>query len=187
VAEKSTEAPKETAPQEKKPPVQALFVRNVKSNDEARNLVVEEDRANIENVEHRGTAYIVHFKGHKEMTDAFARLPQELKERQSDPSKPAVAIYRELPPRGARGGGAAGNWGPRPVGPTGGYRSASDSEGGRGGMRGGRGGRGAPRGDRGDRGGRGRGGPRGGFGGPKTEGGASSGGDSKPAPSGGES
>jgi len=183
--DKGAESSKEGAAEKK--PVHGLFVRNVKSNDEARNLVLEEDRTNVDHVEHRGTAYVVHFKGHKEMTDAYARLPQELKERQSDPTKPSVAVYRELPPRGARGGGAAGNWGPRPAGgPAGGYRSASDSEGGRGGLRGGRGGRGAPRGDRGGRGGRGA--PRGGFGGKgPTEGGASAGGDSKPAPSGGES
>jgi hypothetical protein len=183
--DKIAEPPKE-GPAEKKTPIQALFIRNVKSNDEARNLVLEEDRANIENVEHRGTAYIVHFKGHKEMTDAFSRLPQELKERQSDPTKPIVAVYRELPPRGGRGGGVAGTWGPRSSGPTGGYRSASDSEGGRGGLRGGRGGR-APRGS--ERGGRGgRGGPRGGFNKGAAEGPAGgAGGESKPAPSGGES
>ena len=181
--DKGADSAKETPAPEKKP-VQALFIRNVKSNEEARNLVMEEDRANIENIEHRGTAYIVHFKGQKDMQDAFGRLPQELTARQSDPTKPTVAIYRELPPRGARGGGAAGNWGPRPQGPAGGYRSASDSEGGRGGLRGGRGGRGAARGDRGGRGGRG--GPRGGFPKGPNEGGAS-GGDSKPAPSGGES
>jgi hypothetical protein len=179
----------ESSKEDKKPPVQALFVRNVKNNDEARNLVVEEDRANIENVEHRGTAYIVHFKGHKEMLEAYGRLPHELKERQTDPTKPTVAVYRELPPRGGRGGGAAGNWGPRPSGPAGGYRSASDSEGGRGGLRGGRGAR-APRGS--DRGGRGgRGGARGGFNKGTAEGAStpapSGGGESKPAPSAGES
>jgi hypothetical protein len=183
--DKGAESSKEGSSEQKKQPIQALFVRNVKSNDEAGNLVAEEDKANIENVEHRGTAYIVYFKGQKEMQDAFAHLAPELKERQSDPTKPIVAVYRELPPRGGRGGhtGAAGTWGPRPAGPAGGYRSASDSEGGRGGLRGGRGGR-APRGS--DRGGRGRGGPRGGFNKAPTESGApspSTGGDSKPAAS----
>jgi hypothetical protein len=183
-ADKGADSSKEGAP-EKKQPVPALFIRNVKSDDEARNLIVEEDRANIETVEHRGQAYIVHFKSYKQMQDGFTRLPSELKERQADPTKPTVAIYRELPARGARGGGAAGNWGPRPAGaPAGGYRSASDSEGGRGGLRGGRGGRGAPRGDRGGRGGRG--GQRGGFGKGPAEGGASAG-ESKPAPSAGDS
>ncbi|KIW04416.1 uncharacterized protein PV09_04690 [Verruconis gallopava] len=183
--EKSGDSSKDP-PQDRKP-VQALFIRNVKSDNDACNLVAEEDRANIDHVEHRGSAYIVHFKGHKEMTDAFARLPAELKERQSDPSKPTVAVYREPAHRGgAPRGGAAGNWGPRPAGSAPGYRSASDSEGGRGGMRGGRGTRGASRGDRSGRGGRSGAGARGASG-KGAESSATPSNDSKPAPSGGDS
>ena len=123
------------------------------------------------------------------MMDAYERLPKELKQRQDDPTKPSVQVYREQP---SRRGGGVGTWqsstrgGAHPG--AAGYRSggASDSEGGRGAFRGGRGGRG--RGS--ERGGRGpRGGGRGGFNKGASEGAspATGGGESKTAPSGGES
>jgi hypothetical protein len=123
------------------------------------------------------------------MSLAFKHLPQDLKARQTDPTKPSVAIYREQGSRQHRehrgehrDHHGAGNWQASNRGGVqgpGGYRSggASDSEGGRGGFRG----RGARGGRGGDRGGRG---PRGGRGGFSKGGEGSGSAESKPAPSG---
>jgi hypothetical protein len=169
---------------EKKTPSQALFIRNAKDEEEARSLVGEDDRSKVDRVEKSGNFWIVHFKSPEEMSTAFKRIPHELKQRQTDPTKPSVAIYRDIVPRHG-----AGNWQASNRGGTqgaGGYRSggASDSEGGRGAFRGGRGARGNRGGERGARGPRG---GRGGFNKGATEGGSAPSGDSKPTPSGGDS
>lgn len=192
-ADKNADSSKENA-SEKKPaaPSQSLFVRNGKDEDEVRGLVIEEDRSNIEKIEKSGSFWIIRFKNPELMSEAYKRLPNELKARQTDPTKPSVAIYRERADQGPRqhrgehrehrDHHGAGSWQASNRGGVqgpGGYRSggASDSEGGRGAFRG----RGGPRGGRGgDRGGRG---PRGGRGGFNKGGEGSGSADSKPAPS----
>ncbi|KAI8724042.1 DUF2433 domain-containing protein [Fusarium sp. LHS14.1] len=141
-----------------------LFIMNVSTEDQCRELFDEEDKAKILKVEKWGNSNkVVQFKTIEDRDTAMARLPEEVKTRtQEDRSKPLVKIFqhREGKSYGNRGG--AGNWGASGRGgatSTSGYRSAggaSDSESNR---RGGRGGRGRG-GDRG-RGGRGRGGLKG--------------------------
>ncbi|KAL6352722.1 hypothetical protein LRP88_13195 [Fusarium phalaenopsidis] len=141
-----------------------LFIMNVSTEDQCRELFDEEDKAKILKVEKWGNSNkVVQFKTTEDRDAAMARLPEEVKTRtQEDRSKPLVKIFqhREGKSYGNRGG--AGNWGASGRGgatSTSGYRSAggaSDSESNR---RGGRGGRGRG-GDRG-RGGRGRGGLKG--------------------------
>jgi hypothetical protein len=188
---------------------QSLFIRNASDEDGVRKLLAEQDRERPEKIEKSGQYWIVHFKSPTDMIEVFHRVGQELKQRQSDPTKPSVQIYKDMPRReGAERGNrhegrhGAGNWqaSNRGGAQAGGYRSggASDSEGGRGGFRGrGRGGRGGDRGDRGDRGhergGRAprgdRGGARGGLNKGASEGASptTAGGESKPAPAAGES
>ncbi|PKS11438.1 hypothetical protein jhhlp_003201 [Lomentospora prolificans] len=160
----TTPTPETSASPAPKTPAQdiiGLFIMNVNSDEQARDLFTEEDKAKILNVEKWGASNkVVQFRTIEERDAAMARLPDDVKNRtQEDRSKPLVKIFqhRESKPYG-RGGGA-GNWGSSGRGGSSnsgsGYRSAgggaSDSESTR---RGGRGGRG--RGDRG-RGGRGRG------------------------------
>jgi hypothetical protein len=156
----SSPAPK-TAPQD----IIGLFIMNVNTDEQARDLFTDEDKTNILKIEKWGNSNkVVQFKTIQDRDDAMARLPDDVKTRaQEDRSKPLVKIFqhRETKPFSGRGG--AGNWGSGrgASSATGsGYRSAgggtaSDSEsnrrGGRGGGRGGRGG------ERGRGGGRGRG------------------------------
>lgn len=163
-----TSAPEKTAspaprePQERKES-KALFIINVKDEDEARSLLADEDKTKCEKIEKIKHFFVAHFATPADMTAALNRVAPEIKNNKEQ-SKPSVKIYRDpsSTPRYGAGSWQASNRG----GVQGGYRSggASDSEGGRGGR--GRGGsyRG-DRGDRGDRGGqRGRGGRgRGGF------------------------
>ncbi|KAF1962619.1 hypothetical protein CC80DRAFT_433754 [Byssothecium circinans] len=152
-----TSAPEKTAspaprePQERRES-KALFIINVKDEDEARNLLHEEDRLKCEKVEKIKHFFVAHFASPADMSAAFNRLSPDVKNNK-EPSKPSVKIYRD-PTTGPRYG--AGSWQASARG-GGGYRSggASDSEGGRGGR--GRGSFRGDRGDRGDRGGRGRG------------------------------
>ncbi|KJZ76960.1 hypothetical protein HIM_03837 [Hirsutella minnesotensis 3608] len=141
-----------------------LFIMNVSSEEQCRDLFDEEDKSKIVKVEKWGAQNkVVQFKTIEERDAAMARLPDDIKTRtQEDRSKPLVKIFqhREGKPFNNRGG--AGNWGGNARGgnSASGYRSAggaSDSESNR---RGGRGGRGSRGGDRG-RGGRGRGGIKG--------------------------
>jgi hypothetical protein len=205
--EKGAVSSKDGPPAERRPqaPSQALFVRNASDEEGVRKLLAEQDRDRPNKVENRGNFWVMHFPTPADMTEVYGRVSQEYKQRQSDPSKPSVTIYRERENTHDRtnrheGRHGAGNWqaSTRGGAQPGGYRSggASDSEGGRGGFRGGRGrgGRGGERGiERGGRGSRGdRGGSRGGLskGAGESASPAPAGGDSKPAaaaPTGGDS
>ncbi|ROT36511.1 hypothetical protein SODALDRAFT_282329 [Sodiomyces alkalinus F11] len=146
-----------------------LFVMNVSSEDQTRDLFDSEHRAKILKIEKWGSSNkVVQFSNAEDRDAALVALPDDLKTRaHEDRSRPLVKIFvpreSKFQPRGG-----AGNWGSSRGGSgsanTGsGYRSAggaSDSESNRRG-RGGRGGRGGERG----RGGRGRGGGRQGDGG----------------------
>ncbi|KAB8345976.1 hypothetical protein FH972_023028 [Carpinus fangiana] len=147
------EASKDSPTPVEKKPSQAIYVQSASSEEEARNVIPEADRAKIQRVEKAGRAFIVHFSSTDEMQEVLRDVSVEFKKPGS--GKPNVREYQD---RSTRGG-----WGPSSRGgQQGGYRSggASDSEGGRGG----RGGRGSFRGPRGgDRGGRGGRGGRGSF------------------------
>ena len=142
-----------------------LFIMNVQSEEQARELFPPEDRVNITSIEKWGQVNkVAVFKSVEDRDSAYGRLPDDLLSRpQEDRSRPLVKIFQVRDNRGFGQGRGAGPWqagrGGANAGSQSGYRSAgggaSDSErdrrGGRGGGRGGRGG------DRG-RGGRGRGG-----------------------------
>ncbi|KAF2192852.1 hypothetical protein K469DRAFT_729948 [Zopfia rhizophila CBS 207.26] len=168
----SSPAPRE--PTERKES-KALFIVNVKDEEEAKGLLADEDKPKCEKIEKQKHFFVAHFATPADMQGAFGRVSSEYRNSKSQ-EKPSVKIYRD-PSSNPRYG--AGNWQGSNRGgiQSGGYRSggASDSEGGRGGR--GRGGFG--RGDRGggsQRGrGRGRGFGRGGQGEGAT---ASTGGES---------
>jgi hypothetical protein len=153
-----------------------LFIMNVNSDEQTRDLFDEEDKVKIFKIEKWGNSNkVVQFRTAEDRDGALARLPEDVKTRaQEDRSRPLVKIFqhRENKPFSSRG--SAGNWGSSTRGGSStntgsGYRSAggaSDSESNR------RGGRGGARGSRGGE--RGRGSGRGGRGGLKGEGGASS-------------
>lgn len=141
-----------------------LFVMNVSSEEQCRDLFDEADKNKIVKVEKWGNQNkVVQFKTVEDRDAALSRLPEENKTRtQEDRSRPLVKVFqhREGKPFSNRGG--AGTWGGNARGgaTASGYRSAggnSDSESNRRGGRGGRSGRGGDRG----RGGRGRGGIKG--------------------------
>lgn len=159
-----------------------IFISNVETEQAARDLFPEEDKAKILKVEKWGkyNNFVATFSTIEEAKAALDRQPAEHK-KHSPPGpnrKPNLKFFEDRgAPRGGHrdGQGNAGNWrssdrgGSNSTGQRTGYQSggASDSEGGRG--RGGYGGRGRGRGgDRGTRGGRG---GRGGF----NKGGASGG------------
>ncbi|KAI0864457.1 hypothetical protein F4860DRAFT_510783 [Xylaria cubensis] len=165
-----------------------LFVMNVQSDEQTRDIFPEEHKAKITKVEKWGNNSnnkVAHFQTVEERDAAYASLADDFKVRQSeDRSRPLVKIFqpRESKPFQPRASGA-GNWGSsRGRDSASGYRSAGDRgalSGGESGpetnrSRGRGGGRGA-RGDRGGRGGRGRGGIN------KGDGGSAS-----PAPVGGD-
>ncbi|KAF5574474.1 nucleolar rRNA processing GAR1 [Fusarium pseudoanthophilum] len=141
-----------------------LFIMNVNTEDQCRDLFSEEDKNKILKVDKWGNSNkVVQFKTTEDRDAALARLPEDVKTRtQEDRSKPLVKIFQHREGKTYANRGGAGNWGASGRGGatnTSGYRSAggaSDSESNR---RGGRGGRGRG-GDRG-RGGRGRGGLKG--------------------------
>ncbi|KAL2755552.1 hypothetical protein ACRALDRAFT_2135865 [Sodiomyces alcalophilus JCM 7366] len=147
-----------------------LFVMNVSSEEQTRDLFSPEHQAKIAKVEKWGSSNkVVQFSNAEDRDAALAALSDDLKTRaHEDRSRPLVKVFvpreSKYQPRGG-----AGNWGSSRGGSgsanTGsGYRSAgggaSDSES----TRRGRGGRGGRGGDRG-RGGRGRGAGRQGDGG----------------------
>lgn len=150
-------APPKTPAQE----IIGLFIMNVTSDDQVRDLFADEDKSNILKVEKWGNQNkVAQFKTTEQRDAALARLPDEFKTRtREDRSRPLVTIFQPRESKSYGRGGGAGNWGSSGRGGASnsgsGYRSAgggaSDSEGAR---RGGRGGRGS-RGDRGR--GRGRG------------------------------
>lgn len=159
----SSPAPKD-APAEKKEG-KTLFILNVKTEEELKNLLADEDKPKCEKIEKVRHFWLAHFTTPEDMQAALGRVRDEFKGNATrDQSKPNVKVYRDSQQSGGRFG--AGSWqGSNRGGVQGGYRSggASDSEGGRGGR--GRGG--FTRGDRGSnqRGrGRGRGFGRGGQG-----------------------
>ncbi|KAI1074192.1 hypothetical protein F5B20DRAFT_564500 [Whalleya microplaca] len=176
------------APRSSADAIIGLFVMNVQSDEQTRDIFPEEHKAKITKVEKWGNNSnnkVAHFQSQEERDAAYASLSDDFKVRQSeDRSKPLVKIFQpreSKAPFGARGG--AGNWGSSRGRDTNasGYRSAGD----RGAMSGGesgpetnrqRGGRGGgARGGRGDRGGRGGRGGRG-------VGGKGEGGSASPAP-----
>jgi hypothetical protein len=191
-----------SSPIEKKPAT-SLFVTNVETAEQVRDIFAEEDKAKISSIDKHGRNFQVKFATHDEAKSAQERLASEHK-RPSPPiaRKPFVKWFEERPGgsrpsfhRDSQGNQGAGTWqasnrGGANTTQRGGYQSggASDSEGGRG--RGGFAGRGRGRGS--DRGGRGgRGGNRGSFAGKSGD--ASSpapttpaGDKSTPAPSGGD-
>lgn len=139
-----------------------LFIMNVSTEEQCRELFNNEDKAKIVKIDKWGSSNkVVQFKNIIDRDNAMNNLPDSVKTRTSeDRTKPWVKIFQPRETKvSARGG--AGNWGGSGRGGTSasGYRSAggaSDSESNIRGGRGGRGGRGRG-GDRG-RGGRGRGG-----------------------------
>lgn len=171
--EKGPASPAPREPVERKES-KALFIVNVKDEEEAKNLLADEDKAKCEKVEKQKHFFIAHFATPADMQAAFGRVSSDVKNSKT-PEKPSVKIYRD-PSTNPRYG--AGSWQGSNRGGVqgGGYRSggASDSEGGRGAR--GRGG--FSRGDRGSQ--RGRGGRGRGFRGGQGEGAttASTGGES---------
>ncbi|KAH9907412.1 hypothetical protein F4778DRAFT_537263 [Xylariomycetidae sp. FL2044] len=165
-----------------------LFVMNVQSDEQTREIFPEEHRGKISKVEKWGNNSnnkVAHFQSLEDRDSALASLPDDYRVRQSeDRSKPLVKIFQPRDNKTYSRGGGAGNWGSsRGRDSTSGYRSAGD----RGALSGGesgpetgrqRGGRGGGRG----RGDRGRGGRGGRGGGAKGEGGSAS-----PAPAAGDS
>lgn len=153
------------APKSNPADIIGLFVMNVQSEEQCRDLFEEEDKPKVVKVEKWGaTNKVAHFKTVEDRDAALAHLKEEYKTRaqnQEDRSRPLVKMFMHREGGKFANRGGAGNWGSsttRGGGNSSGYRSAggaSDSESNR---RGGRGGRG--RGDRG-RGGRGRGGLKG--------------------------
>lgn len=156
-----------------------LFVMNVQSDEQTRDIFPEEHRAKISKVEKWGNNSnnkVAHFQTNEERDAAYASLADDFKVRQSeDRSKPLVKIFqpRENKAFQSRGSGP-GTWGSgRGRDSASGYRSAGDRgalSGGESGpetgrARGGRGGGRGARGERGGRGGRGRGGMNKGDGG----------------------
>ncbi|KAH8887553.1 hypothetical protein GQ53DRAFT_284811 [Thozetella sp. PMI_491] len=144
-----------------------LFVMNVHTDEQVRDLFADEDKDKIVDILRWGQNKVAEFKTADDRDAALEHLPEEVKTRahgQEDRSKPLVKVYLPPGPRSFSSRGGAGNWGSsrggrEPGSTQSGYRSqgggtASDSEGAgrRGGGRGGRG-RGGERGRGGRRGG----------------------------------
>jgi hypothetical protein len=151
--EKGPASPAPKEPIERKES-KALFIVGVKDEEEAKNLLADEDKPKCEKVEKQKHFFIAHFATPADMSAAFSRVAPDIRN-SKDQAKPSVKIYRD-PSTNPRYG--AGSW-QSGRGGAGGYRSggASDSEGGRGGRGRGAFTRGSRGGERGERGGRGRG------------------------------
>ncbi|KAI9659598.1 MAG: hypothetical protein M1831_003679 [Alyxoria varia] len=150
-------------PSTEKKPSQGIFVSNVGTEEEVKNLFSEKDRASIQRMEKLGKNWIAHFSSHEEMMEVLNETNKDLRNRPapSNGQKPTMRPYED------RRSNFGGSWNSRGGGAQqGGYRSggASDSETGRRGRGGGwRGrGRGSQRG-------------RGGFGGNRNQGEGASG------------
>lgn len=138
---------KGTPPPPEKRTSQAIFITNVKDEDEAKSLFPEIDRNKITKVEKMGRNFVASFASRDEMLEVLRRAPQDLK-KGATTGKPNVKEYLDRREQGSWGSMRGGA----------GYRSggASDSESGRGGRGAYRGtrARGTPRGTlRGGRGG----------------------------------
>ncbi|KAF4595761.1 putative nucleolar rRNA processing protein GAR1 [Ophiocordyceps camponoti-floridani] len=108
------------APKSSSYDIVGLFVMNVGSDDQCRDMFDEEDKNKIVKLEKWGPANrVVHFKTTEERDAALARLPEDIKTRASDDrSKPLVKLF--LPKEGGGGRpysnrGGAGNWGGMPA------------------------------------------------------------------------
>ncbi|KAI5459267.1 hypothetical protein BGZ63DRAFT_390592 [Mariannaea sp. PMI_226] len=131
-----------------------LFIMNVSSEEQCRDLFSDEDKPKILKVDKWGNSNkVVQFRTIEDRDNAMTRLPEDVKTRtQEDRSKPLVKIFQHREGKTYAPRGGAGNWGSSRGGAssTSGYRSAgggaSDSESNRRGGRGGRGGRGSDRG-----------------------------------------
>ena len=146
-----------------------LFVMNVQSDEQTREIFPEEHRSKITKIEKWGNNSnnkVAHFQNAEDRDAALHSLADEYKIRQSeDRSKPLVKVFQPREPSKPFGRGGAGNWGSSRGrdNNASGYRSAGD----RGTVSGGESGpeSGRQRGRGGSRGGRGDRGPRGGRGG----------------------
>ncbi|ORY17473.1 hypothetical protein BCR34DRAFT_458915, partial [Clohesyomyces aquaticus] len=85
--------PSSPAPRENKEQ-KALFIVNVKDEEEAKNQLADEDKAKVEKIEKQKHFYIAHFSTHADMTAAYNRIPADVKNSRS-PDKPSVKIYRD--------------------------------------------------------------------------------------------
>ncbi|GAO13359.1 hypothetical protein UVI_02013690 [Ustilaginoidea virens] len=151
----SSPAPKPSASD-----IVGLFIMNVSSEEQCRDLFDEADRSKIAKIEKWGNQNkVVHFKTAEDRDMAMTRLPDEIKTRtQEDRSRPLVKVFQHREGKTFSNRGGAGTWGGNARGgATGSGYGNSDSESNRRVGRGGRGGRGSDRG----RGGRGRGGLKG--------------------------
>ncbi|KAF2679785.1 hypothetical protein K458DRAFT_274479, partial [Lentithecium fluviatile CBS 122367] len=106
--EKPSASPAPKEPQEPKQS-KALFITNVKDEEEAKNLLHEQDRAKCEKVEKIKHFFVAHFATPADMSAALNRVSSEYKGNKGpqNPDKPNVKIYRE-PSGGPRYG--AGSW-----------------------------------------------------------------------------
>ncbi|KAI9894487.1 MAG: hypothetical protein M1814_003245 [Vezdaea aestivalis] len=158
--QKAHAAAKSSSPVEKSAPITALFVSNVETEQAARDVFSDEDKAKITRVEqYKNGPWIVHFKDIDEARAVLSRQSDKLRNHERVPGAISVRMFQDRSQQhftrthGHGDGGSAGRWGTS-------NRSGSDSEtmrGGRGGSRG-RGSYRGDRGNRGDRGGRGGGG-----------------------------
>jgi len=175
-AAKTADAPtstpaNDTTTQEPPRPSTSIFVQNVSSEEEARNLFSEEDRTKITRAEKRGpagSAMLLFFNSHEDQQAVWNNAPSELKTRRGNAPniKEGHSHVQDRSRRPYDGAAGAGTWGRSSVNPAARSNGTPEGEAGRG--RGGFGrGRGRGRGD----GERGRGG-RGGRGGVGKEGGA---------------
>ncbi|KAK8111409.1 calcineurin-like phosphoesterase [Apiospora kogelbergensis] len=162
-----------------------LFIMNVQSDEQARDIFTDEHKGKITKIDKWGASSqnkVAHFPTMEDRDRAYGSLPDDYKVRQTeDRSKPLVKIFQPRESKTFPNRGGAGTWGSSTRGGTNtnrsGYQSATDrgtASGGESGPESGRGGRGrgGSRGGRGDRGGRGGRGGRG----------AKDGGSASPAP-----
>ncbi|KAF1359152.1 hypothetical protein EJ07DRAFT_75220, partial [Lizonia empirigonia] len=105
--EKSPASPAPREPIERKES-KGLFITGVKDEDEARNLLAEEDRAKIEKLEKIKHFFVAHFASPIEMHAALGRVSADVKNARGGPDKPSVKIYNERGATGPRYG--AGSW-----------------------------------------------------------------------------
>ena len=191
-SDRAAPAAKPASPAVEQKPSTALFIHNLDTEEQVKEIFPNEDKWKITRIEKHGkTNHVVHFNTHEEAKAAVERQPIDQKRKQGQvppgqPRKPNVKWFMSGPRntfrdnQGGQGTGGAGAWqgsnrGGANTNTRGGYQAganqsgASDSEGGRG--------RGGFRG-RGDRGGRDRG--RGGGG--RGRGGPAKGEDGAPAP-----
>ncbi|OAR00644.1 hypothetical protein LLEC1_02425 [Akanthomyces lecanii] len=122
-----------------------LFIMNVNTEEQCRELFSNEDKAKITKIEKWGSSNkVVQFKNIVDRDTAMNNLPDSVKTRTSeDRTKPWVKIFQPRETKSAARGGA-GNWGGSGRGgaSASGYRSAGGASDSESNIRGGRGGRG---------------------------------------------